>query len=151
ERFIFENIGFSLLLCIVSYLMVIALINLLKSPKFKSITILLVSVILFQLALFYERYISVEEELIVFHKSRNTVVAQKRNDLLTLHHDLTDPPPSYSFIKDYTTHRDIDLIVSNPPGNIINNGPYRILRVDKDGIYDIPGLSPEIILLTNSP
>lgn len=151
ERFIFENIGFSLLLCLVSYLMVIALIYLLKSPRFKSISLLLVSVILFQLALFYERHISVEEELIVFHKSRNTVVAEKQNDLLTLHHDLADPPPSYSFIKDYSTHRNIDLIVSNLPGNIINNGPYRILRIDKDGIYDIPGLSPEIILLTNSP
>jgi competence protein ComEC len=151
ERYIFENIGFSLLLCLVSYLMVIAFIYLLKAPRFKSIALLLVTVILFQLALFYERFTSVDQEFVVFHKSRNTVLGKKQNDLLRLQHNLTEPPPSYSFIKDYSTHQNIDLIASQPLGNLINLGSQNILRVDKDGIYDIPGLSPEIILFTNSP
>lgn len=151
ESFIFENIGFSLLLCLVSYLIVIAFIYLLKAPRFKSILLLLISVILFQVALLYENYATIQEEFIVFHKSRNTVIAEKRNDLLTLHHDLTEPPSSYSFIKDYVTHRSINLIESSPPGHIIQRRDNRILRLDKDGIYDIPGFSPEIILLTHSP
>lgn len=151
ERFIFENIGYSLLLCLVSYLMVIAFINLLKVQHFRSIAILLASVILFQLALFYERYTSVEEEFIVFHKTRNSVIGEKRNNDLILYHDLEDIPPSYSFIKDYSTHRNIGQIESRPPGNIINHGTHQILRIDKDGIYDIRGLSPKIFLLTNSP
>ncbi|HSP39871.1 MAG TPA: ComEC/Rec2 family competence protein [Gillisia sp.] len=151
EKFIFENIGFSLLLCLVSYLMVIAFINLLKTPRPRSIVLLLGSVITFQLALFYEKYISVPEEFVVFHKSRNTVLAEKRNDLLSLHHDLEEPPPSYSFIKDYSTHRNINLIESGPLVNIIDWRSRRILRIDNNGIYDIPGLSPNIILVTNSP
>ena len=151
ERFIFENIGFSLLLCLVSYLLIIAFIHLLKVPKPRSMIFLLLSVIIFQAALFYERYKLVSEEFLIFHKSRNTVLANKQGDLLTIFHDLESPPRSYAFIKDYSTHRDIDHIVAKSPGNVMEWNSERILRIDNDGIYEIPGLDPNIILLTNSP
>ncbi len=151
ERFIFENIGFSLLLCMFSYIMVIAFIYLLKAPRLRSVVFLLISIIIFQLAMFYERFFSIQEEFIVFHKSRNTVMAEKQNEVLTIYHNLDAPPPSYSFIKDYSTHQNINMIESRTPKNIMAWKSRRILRIDKNGIYDIPELSPEIILLTNSP
>lgn len=151
ERFIFENIGFTLLLCLVSYQLVIAFIYLLKAPKYRSLIVLLISVIAFQAALFYEKLFATNEEFLIFHKSRNTVIAEKQNDILSLYHDLDAPPSSYSFIKDYTTHQNIGFIQSGSLQNVIEWNSQKILRIDQDGIYDIPYLVPEIIILTNSP
>ncbi len=151
EQFIFENISFTLLLCLLAYLSILFFIIFLKAPEYRNIMLLLASVIIFQAGLFFERYNSEQEEFIVFHKSRNTIIAEKNGNSITLYHDLEDSPPSYSFIKDYATHRNIDIIESRNLGNFLNWNSKKVLRIDKDGVYNIPGLTPEIILLTNSP
>ena len=95
EEFIFENIGFSLLLCLTSYLVVFAFILLLKDFKFKTIVFFLAAIIVFQSALLYEHSSEVEEEILVFHKSRNSVIGFKEGRIFSIAHDLEENPLGY--------------------------------------------------------
>ncbi len=151
EEFIFENIGFSLLLCITAYLIVLSFILLLKNLRHKTIVYFLLAIIVFQGALFYERLSEETNETLVFHKSRNTVIGFKEGRYLTLVHDLEEHPLSYSFIKDYATERNINTLRDNPLQNLYEISGKTLLKIDSTGIAEIPGLRPDLLLLTNSP
>lgn len=151
EEFIFENIGFTLLLCITSYLVVFAFILLLKDFKFKTIVLFLVTIIVFQSSLLYEHATEVEEEILVFHKSRNSVVGLKEGRNLSIAHDLEENPIGYSFIKDYITEKNIKTLHKKEMGNLYDIYGKTLLKIDSAGITEIPGLEPELLLLTNSP
>jgi len=151
EEFIFENIGFSLLLCITSYLVVFAFILLLKDFNFKTIVFFLTAIIVFQSALLYEHSSEVEEEILVFHKTRNSVIGFKEGRNFSIAHDLEENPLGYSFIKDYITEKNIKTIQKRETGNLYDIYGKTLLKIDSAGITEIPGLEPELILLTNSP
>ncbi|MEP6260977.1 MAG: ComEC/Rec2 family competence protein [Gillisia sp.] len=151
EEFIFENIGFSLLLCITSYLVVFAFILLLKDFKFKTIVFFLAAIIVFQSALLYEHSSEIEKEILVFHKSRNSVIGFKDGRNFSLAHDLDENPLGYSFIKDYITEKNIKTIQKGETGNLYDIYGKTLLKIDSTGITEIPGLKPELVLLTNSP
>lgn len=151
EEFIFQNIGFTLLLCITSYLVVFALILLLKDFKFKTIVFFLVAIIVFQSSLLYEHSTEVEEEILVFHKNRNSVIGFKEGRNLSLAHDLEENPIGYSFIKDYITEKNIKIIHKRETGNLYDIYGKTLLKIDSAGITEIPGLEAELLLLTNSP
>ena len=151
EEFIFENIGFSLLLCITSYLMVIGFILLLKDFRFKTLVYFLAAIIVFQSSLLYENFSEVEKEILVFHKTRNSVLGFKEGPNLTLSHDLQENPLAYSFIKDYITEKNIKTIQKKETGNLFDIYEKTLLKIDSAGITEIPGLEPELLLLTNSP
>lgn len=151
EEFIFENIGFSLLLCITAYLIVLSFIFLLKDFRYRTLALFLMTIIIFQTALFYERFSEVENQSLVFHKSRNTVIAFKEGRSLSLAHDLQETPLSYSFIKDYVTAQHISSIQQYPIGDLFQTQGKILLRIDSSGVAEIPGLQPDLLLLTNSP
>ncbi|QED38191.1 ComEC/Rec2 family competence protein [Antarcticibacterium arcticum] len=151
EEFIFENIGFSLVLCLTAYLIVIGFILLLKDFRYRNMMYFLLAIIVFQASLFYERFRDEGKETLVFHKSRNTVIAFKEGRSLKLTHDLEEPPLSYSFIKDYVTGQNISSIQQYPSGDIFQTEGKILLRIDSSGVAEIPGLQPDLLLLTNSP
>jgi len=151
EDFLFENISFSLLLCITSYFLVVGFILLLKDFQYKTVIFFLISIIVFQAAIFYEKFSAADTESLVFHKSRNTIIGTRTNDKLILVTDVESPPLSYSFIKDYYVEKNIDAVESREIRNIFNIEDKQILLIDSLGIYKIPGLKPDIVLLTKSP
>src|SRR5690606_5779052 len=120
EDFLFENISFSLLLCITSYFLVVGFILLLKDFQYKTVIFFLISIIVFQAAIFYEKFSAADTESLVFHKSRNTIIGTRTNDKLILVTDVESPPLSYSFIKDYYVEKNIDAVESREIRNIFN-------------------------------
>jgi len=151
EDFLFQNITFSLLLCITSYFIVLGFIFLLKNFSFRAILLLLLAVIGFQGALIYERSSTDNVQALVFHKSRNTVIGTKTGTELTLYHDLEAPASSYSFLRDYSIHHNLDLVKEDPLRNIYRISGKTVLQIDSSGIYNVAGFNPNILILTGSP
>lgn len=151
EDFIFQNISFSLALCITSYFVVVGLILLLKKISYRRIVFFLIAIAVLQISFISEEISAEGTEAFMFHKSRNTVIGVKRGKELHLAHNLEDTPMSFSFIKNYSVEKDIQEIENLELRNIFSINNKLILRIDSSGIYNIPQLNPEIILLTNSP
>jgi competence protein ComEC len=151
EEFLFEDVGFSLLLCITSYLIVMAFIFLLKNLSYRAIIVFLTAVVVFQAALISERSSAENISSFVFHKSRNTVIGTSAGEDLLLYHNLDIPASNFSFINDYTTEKDMENVQEFQLKNLYKISGRTILQIDSSGIYNIPGLEPDIILLTQSP
>ncbi|WP_255702612.1 ComEC/Rec2 family competence protein [Antarcticibacterium sp. 1MA-6-2] len=151
EDFIFQDISFSLTLCITSYLLVAGFILLLKKISYRRIMFLLIAIAVLQISFISEEFSAESTEVYVFHKSRNTVIGVKTEKELQLFHDFENAAISFSFIKNYSVEKDIEEIKNLPLKNLFNIHHAVMLRIDSSGIYRIRGLNPEIILLTNSP
>ncbi|MCM4160999.1 ComEC family competence protein [Antarcticibacterium flavum] len=151
EDFIFENISFSLLLCLVSYLLVAGFILLLKKINYPRIIYFLVSIALLQVVFLIEKHQVNHRETIIFHKSRNSAIGFKSDRKLLLFHDMPDAALSYSFVRDYITEKDINKTTEVSIRNIYEIENKRLLRIDSSGIYQLDGLTPNVLLLSQSP
>ncbi|HSI70146.1 MAG TPA: hypothetical protein VK941_07925, partial [Gillisia sp.] len=87
----------------------------------------------------------------VFHKNRNTAIGIKTGRQLLVFHDMENAAPTYSFLKDYITEKDIEKLTERPVRNLIDINNLRLLKIDSSAIYQIPDLSPDVLLLSNSP
>lgn len=151
EDFIFQDISFSLLLCITSYFIVLAFILLLKNFSFRPIVLFLAAVIGFQSAIISEKSFADNTQMLVFHKSRNTVIGTKKGKELILFHNLEAPASSYSFIRDYSINHDLDQVRENRLKNIYSISGRTVFQIDSSGIYEFGNFHPNILLLTGSP
>ncbi len=145
EEFIFKDIPFSLLHLFVSYLILICILICLNKITFRKISILLTSIIFFQISHIYEYYQVPTYEGIIFHGRTNAIGIKSRNELKILNN-----LPSKNILADYMRERRIENLLEDSL-NLIHLQDLKILVVDSSSIYDIKGLQPDIILLNNSP
>lgn len=151
EDFIFSEITFSITLLIAAYFLVLAFIFLLKEFRFKNIIFLLLATAVLQSVFIFERTSEGAEEGIIFHKSRNTLIGFSENRKLNIHHNLDSTIVSLSLLKDYKTGRNINTTETSELKNVYTFQQKKILVIDSSGVYNIPDLNPDIILLINSP
>src|SRR5690606_6405733 len=78
ERFIFSDISFSLLQVLTAYLLLITLVFLAKKQNFKRLAIAMFAVLMFQSVIIFEEKKNQTEELVVFHKSRYSLIGLKK-------------------------------------------------------------------------
>jgi len=151
EDFIFQDIYFSILLCVSAYLVILALILLLKNANIKNLSFFLLTLICVQVVLIYEKTSAEFDETVVFHKSRNTVIGVKKGKDLALYHNLDTLASVQTFIRDYKTNLKIRTLEENDLKNVFQLSGKLVLLIDSTGVYDIPEFKPDIIILTNSP
>ena len=151
EAFIFNEISFSITLLIAAYFLVLSLILLLKKFRFNNIFIFLTAIAILQIAFIHERSSEGTEEGIIFHKSRNTIIAFSENGKLKLHHNLDSSIDSLSLLKNYKTAKNFKSIESSELKNLYNFQQKKILVIDSSAVYTIPDYKPDVILLINSP
>ena len=151
EDFIFQDIYFSVLLCISFHLVILALILLLKNITSKNLSFLLLTLIGVQLVLIYEKKSVEFEETVVFHKSRNTLIGVKKGQNLVLYHNLDSIALTPTFLRDYKTNLNIKSVEEHALKNVFQLSGKSVLLIDSNGIYELPGFKPDIIILTNSP
>ena len=151
EDFIFQDIYFSVLLCFASYLVILALILLLKNANIKNLSFFLLTLICVQVVLIYEKASGEFEETVVFHKSRNTVIGVKKGRNLVLFHNLDTIASTQTFIRDYKTNLNIKFVEEHALKNVFQLSGKLVLIIDSSGVYELPGFKPDIIILTNSP
>ena len=153
EAFLFSAISFSSLLLISSYFLLILGFQFLIKRNVRWLMLFLITILIFQCVLIYEKYIIENKyEFIIFHKTRNTVVAQRISNKLKVFHDMDSLIITKQFfLNNYKIGEKIQLRIHNnlPRLFSLNNQP--ILIVDNEGIYKIKTLQRPIIILKQSP
>src|SRR5690606_35199832 len=87
ERFVFSDLSFSLLQVLTAYFLIVTLVVLSKKPGYKRVTIAMFAVLIFQSVLIFEKKKNQNEEFVVFHKSRHSLIGIKKNATLTVAHN----------------------------------------------------------------
>ena len=148
DLFVIQNISFSIALCIGLYLGYLLFIPLLKKINFEAISLALFGILIFQGILITETYTNKKNDLIIFHGSRRTDIAVLSSKNLKLYTSNSEVTPTY--FKNYELEKGETAKVL-PIGNILRYSGKNILVVDSLGVYFIPDLEPDILVLTNSP
>lgn len=152
EAFLFQDISFNLTQTLLSYLLIISIVFVIIKKSFKSLLVLLILVLITQGYLIYNSKIKQNNEFIIFHKSRNTIIGQKNNHTLTIHHNLNDSILSLDkTITNYKVGSYIKAMNFDTIKNIYNVNGKLVLVIDSLNVYKVHSFKPQIVLLRNSP
>mgnify|MGYP002795118476 CR=1 FL=1 len=151
EDFLFKEISFSMLQSITAYLIILSLFFLLIQKTYKTLVFLFLGIISFQLSSIYEKQKHFYEEAVIFHKSRNNLIGLYQNRNLQLYHNPDSLVAAQGIISDYKTGKNISEIETDTIRNILIFRDKNLLIIDSSGIYDIPNLKPDLLLITHSP
>jgi competence protein ComEC len=153
EYFLFKDISLSFLLMMASYVFIILGTSFLikKSPK-KAIYFL-GSVLLFQSVFLFENYQkNTKKELIVFHKSRKSIVGIRNRDDVKIYHNIdTLEVKSLNLIKTYAIGENLKPVLIKGFLDVFNFKNKDVLVIDSVGVYQLKGLENPIVVLQNSP
>lgn len=149
DSLVFTGIDFSLFQSLSAYLILLGILFIMVRPDFRRLSFLLVGILLFQLASLYNKTKIPEKELVVFHKSRETVIAKKQKRMLYLFSENNTQP---SFIDDYLREQKVEEINRKAVPAIFKSSERLHLVIDT-GItsYKLENFRPEVIILRNSP
>ncbi|MCB7481517.1 ComEC/Rec2 family competence protein [Christiangramia sediminis] len=148
ESFVFSNIHLSLFQTLSLYLIILAILLLLRSPDYKRIYFFLISILVFQLSTFYFRKNIPASEAIIFHKSRQTIIGVKNDQNLSLYSEENLDP---DFIADYVRERKLGKVKTKKIPQIMDLSTKLSLIIDTTKNYQLSNFNPEIIILRNSP
>ena len=154
ESFLITEISFSSSLLISSYCCVCFGIYLLEKSSFRKVMLFLIAIASFQTCLLYEkRNVESSNELIVFTKSRETIIGENINGFLTVYHSLdTIAVRNLGIIKNYKIGAEmIHMNFKNEIPNVIKFKDKTILVIDSLGVYTVEGIKNPIVLLRTSP
>ena len=113
--------------------------------------LLLSVVIFFQVSLIYEKMNTETSEAVIFHKTGRTLIAVQGNHKLQLFRSKNFSEENDNIITAYKVNRQISQVEENRLPSVMKLESKRVLIVDSSGIYDLPKLNPDLVLLRNSP
>ena len=153
EYFLFKDISLSFLLMMASYIFIILGTSfLIKKSSIKAIYFL-GSVLLFQSVFLFESYQkNTKKELIVFHKSRKSIVGIRNRDDVKIYHNIdTLEVKSLNLIKTYAIGENMKPVLIKGFLDVFNFKNKDVLVIDSLGVYQLKGLENPIVVLQNSP
>lgn len=153
EQFLLKEISISFLMMICWYIFLVFGIRFFISKKPKSFTYFLLTFVLLQSVFLFEfEEKKNKKELIVFHKSKHSIIGERIGANLLLQHrlDTLNFIDDYS-LKSYRIAEDIVEIRNSNFKNFIKFSNKKILFVDSLGVYAIKGLQKPIVVLQYSP
>ena len=154
ESFLIKEISFSTLFLMVSYLCLIFSFRYFDKRTYKSVIALLSIVIIFQLSIFYEKHqTEVTTELVIFNKSRQTIIGENDHGSLKIYHDLDSLSiRNLSVIKDYKIGKKVKKAqFINQLSNSYQFKNKTFLLIDSLGVYQLGNQLKPIVLLLQSP
>jgi competence protein ComEC len=153
EDFLFQNISFSILLLIASYLIIIFGFRWVQNRTFKKLIIAMLAVIFFQSVLIYEKQQEQSKsEFVVFHKNKESILVNRNGTKASIIHSLDSSLIlKNNSLKDYKIGIGKLNLNYNPIKNTYRIGNENLLIIDSLGIYNIPKFYPEMVLLRQSP
>ena len=154
ESFLIEGISFSFLLLITTYGCLVIGVQFLTKRSYKNSLIVLGVVILFQLGLLYEKHqMGIKNELVIFHKSRHTLLVERTGNRIKVYHDLDRLKiVTSSALRSYTIGEKIeDVVYESKLPTILKFQNTTLLLVDSLGVYQLPTLKNCVVLLCQSP
>lgn len=153
EDFLFKDISISLWMMLLWYIALFTLIYLLIKKTGKQLILFLIAVVFVQsLFLVEKNRTQSKNEFIVFHKSRHSLLGERRGEELLVYHNLD----SLQFLRDntiksYRISEDIQEVKKIHFRYIKQFSNYTILLVDSLGVYKIRNLKKPIVILQYSP
>jgi len=152
EDFLFRDIPFTILQVLCAYFIIIALVQVYKFKSFKWVALSLVGILCFQGISFYNRYDVQNDAFIVFNKSRFTMIGQKHNNELLVHHNLDSiKRETDNVIRNFTVGETIDSVAMDNLETVYKFKDERFLVIDSLGVYQGLSFHPNYIILRNSP
>lgn len=152
DLFIFKNIPFGNLHLIAAYLLILSGFIFMMKKQFKSVLILLCSIICLQITWIYLKWQPVSNELVIFHKNRHSLIGHTEKNALLISHDFDSiTAHKDQVITNYLLGKQITDLYHVPLKQVYPIKTKHLLVVDSLGIYDIPERHPEYILLRQSP
>lgn len=152
ESFIIKDIYFSLLFVFISYLLIIALFRWLLKKTYLRLTILLLTLIIFQFSFLYTKYKNSKNTFIVFHKSRYSLMGHIFNNQIIVATDFDSLiKTNNKIIKDYCVANAITDIQEDRIQSVYKLKDKTLLVVDSLGVYDVKSFKVDYILLRQSP
>ncbi len=151
DAFLFQDIHFSAVQMLAYYLVLICLVLLWKKITYYRIIGCLSGICVFFGILIYDDLETSKNELIVFHKTKQTLIGYKNGSDFTLFRKDSIKDRSNDFpIKPYRVAQDIVTYSERKLPNIFLYNNKKIMVLDSFGVY--PKLQNiDILLLTNSP
>jgi len=152
EAFLLQNIPFNSNQVILSYIVIGAILSIIIHKSFKSVRLLLVVVIIEQVYFLLAFKMNSNQEFIIFHKSRYSIIGFKNNDVLEVHHNLNDSVFNLDkTISNYQVGSSIKTVSFDTLQNVYQVKNKTFLVIDNLSVYKSLSFKPEIILLRNSP
>lgn len=151
EQFLFRDIPFSGYEALGFYLLLSALFLLLIKISYTRIIFALSTIVVLQLIFYMEIFNNASEEFIVFHKSRSTLIGTKTARNLLIGHRLQENPEDLNVVRNYAMGEKTTNILPQKLQNMYGIGNDLLVIIDSSAIYPMKNLSPEYILLINSP
>ncbi|MDO5970815.1 ComEC/Rec2 family competence protein [Flavivirga aquimarina] len=152
ESFLLKDIAFNFLYVLVSYLVILYLIKLLKKWQYSNLKHLLIAIIMFQSAVIYTNYNKRENEFIIFHKNRHSLIGNTTYNKITVAHDFDSlSKTTNNTIRNYTIANHINTIQKDSLLPIYLLKKKKLLVIDSLGIYTIKSFKPDYLLLRQSP
>ena len=152
EAFLFSDISFSFIKMFFSYLVIIACFQFFLKRNAKRCLFFLSSVVVFQSVFFYEKYhIEKNNEFIVFHKSRNSIVGIRTGSFLEVYNDMDSLVTKQNLLKNYKVGENIQYQNNYKIPNLLQLNKQVILFIDTAGVYNLTDLQQPILVLRQSP
>ena len=151
DLFLFKDIHFTEGNVLTNYLLLTALILLWNEFNYKKLIFLLASVNLLIGCVIWDKFESSQNELLIFHKSRKTLIGYKQVDQFILFRSdsLTYFQKSYP-IRDYLVARGINSYCEENIPKLFKFKDTNVLIIDSLGVYP-KQLQKSIVILTESP
>lgn len=152
ETFLFKNISFNEVQVFTCYLLILTITFWYKKPNYKRLVFVCISILCLQSAWLFTDYQNSNNEFVIFHKSRKTLIAQKTNSSLHISHNFDST--SWSRDKIITNFNVGNFIITNTLDSLKSIYTFKdktILVVDSLGVYEVKSFNPDYVLLCNSP
>ena len=152
EAFLLQDISFNVIQVIFSYALIATVLTTIIKKSFKSVRLLLAIIIMGQLYVLYDSLAQQNQEFLIFHKSRYTILGFKANDMMEVHHNLNDSVFNLDkTIINYQVGLDLKNVNFETIQNVYNINNKVLLVIDSLGVYKSLSFKPEFVLLRNSP
>jgi len=150
EQFIIKDIPFNFVLLTTSYLLILSIIIWLNKPHFNKLIILLCAIITLQSAFLWNQWqIQYQEEWIVFHQKRKTLIVQRNGNKVCIYSNDNAVAKSKT-LNSYLLGNFAHLQKQQSLNHMAYFKGNKILILDSIGIFP-KDIKPDIVLLTQTP
>ncbi len=152
DAFLFKDIPFSIAYVLVSYGMIVLVFRWFFKKTYRNLKWVLIAVIFVQCALLYSKSTQGNNEFIVFHKTRHSLIGQVYQNTMDVGHDLDSlVGPNTSVLRNYQIKTGIKALQEHPIKSVYVLNEKKILVIDSLAAYNISAFQPDYVLLRQSP
>ena len=153
EQFLFKDISVSFLRMIAYYLVIIFFVRFLRDRSAKKVIYFLISIVVIQSVFVVETHQKkTEKSVVVFHKSRSSVVGIRAGEELLVYHNLDSLAlKNTNVMTSYRIGENVRQHFKTQKYSIFKFENEHILFVDSLSVYQVNNLKDAIVVLQYSP